>query len=220
MANTLHNPCTTQHGSAEIWCRDCKRETNHEILCCVMNNYVDQDSQHVFEGWLEYQIAKCLGCDTLCFRSVSKDSETYDPEEGLIETVRVFPEPAKARHPIEDELTLPANLRRIYRETVNSLNLQQPVLAGIGIRAIIETVVKEQNATGKDLQKKIDSLVSTGVLTKAEASILHKLRVLGNKAAHEVKAHSPKELLLALDVIEHLLKAVYILPDQVSETFK
>ncbi|WP_305800612.1 hypothetical protein, partial [Thiolapillus sp.] len=38
------------------------------------------------------------------------------------------------------------------------------------------------------------------------------LRTLGNEAAHEVKPHNNATLTLALDVIDHLLKGVYILP--------
>ena len=37
---------------------------------------------------------------------------------------------------------------------------------------------------------------------------------MGNKAAHEVKAHTRDELNLAFDVVEHLIKAVYLLPEQ------
>ena len=38
------------------------------------------------------------------------------------------------------------------------------------------------------------------------------LRTLGNEAAHEVKPHNNATLALALDVIDHLIKGVYILP--------
>lgn len=34
---------------------------------------------------------------------------------------------------------------------------------------------------------------------------------MGNKAAHEAKANSEAELGIALDVVEHLLRGVYIL---------
>ena len=37
---------------------------------------------------------------------------------------------------------------------------------------------------------------------------------MGNEAAHNVKAHTQTELNLAFDVVEHLLKTVYILPQQ------
>jgi hypothetical protein len=46
-----------------------------------------------------------------------------------------------------------------------------------------------------------------------------KIRTLGNDAAHEVKPHKPKQLSLALDVCEHLMKGVYLLPHYAEETF-
>jgi len=94
------------------------------------------------------------------------------------------------------------------------------VLSGIGIRALIETISKERNASGKDLMEKINDLVVQGVLTKDGADIFHKLRVLGNKAAHEVKPHSRDQLNLALDVVEHLLQGVYILLHHAKRKFK
>jgi hypothetical protein len=40
---------------------------------------------------------------------------------------------------------------------------------------------------------------------------------MGNAAAHEQRAHSPKELNAAFDVIEHLMYGVYVLPEQAGE---
>lgn len=108
----------------------------------------------------------------------------------------------------------------IYLETIKALNSSQSILTGIGIRAIIETICKDKNANGGDLLNKIDDLVTQGVLTKEGAAILHKLRILGNKAAHEVRPHDDVQLGLALDVIDHLLLGVYVLPHHASKTFK
>jgi hypothetical protein len=68
--------------------------------------------------------------------------------------------------------------------------------------------------------EQIDDLTKQGVLTTDGAAILHKLRTLGNTAAHEVKPHTQKQLGLALDVVEHLLMGVYVLPARASSTFK
>jgi len=95
---------------------------------------------------------------------------------------------------------------------LTAIGNDQPVLAGIGIRAIIETVCKERSAKGKDLKEKIDDLANLGVVTKDGAKILHSLRFMGNDAAHEVKAHTNEELITAIDVAEYTLKGVYILP--------
>ncbi len=89
-----------------------------------------------------------------------------------------------------------------------------PVLTGIGIRAIVETVCRERSSPGRNLAEKIGGLITLNLITQTEAEILHDLRFMGNKAAHEVKAHTTEELNLAFDIVEHLLKAVYLLPEQ------
>lgn len=55
------------------------------------------------------------------------------------------------------------------------------------------------------------------VLTKSEAEMLHGMRMLGNTAAHEVKPHSETMLGDAMDVVEHLLTNVYILPTSTAK---
>jgi hypothetical protein len=92
-------------------------------------------------------------------------------------------------------------------------------LAGIGIRAIVETVCKDKESSGRNLASKIDDLVTQGVLTRDGANILHKLRTLGNESAHEVTPHDNVQLGLALDVVDHLLTGVYILPHHARAKF-
>jgi len=87
------------------------------------------------------------------------------------------------------------------------------------LRALIETICKEKNAEGGNLFKKIDDLVIKQILTPTGCTILHKIRTLGNDAAHEVKPHSDKQLGLAMDVVEHILNDIYILPNKVETEF-
>ena len=67
----------------------------------------------------------------------------------------------------------------IYKEAIVALTNHAPILAGLGLRALLETVCKERSATGDTLFKKIDSLVASKVLTPTSATILHKIRTLG-----------------------------------------
>ena len=108
--------------------------------------------------------------------------------------------------------TLPWQIRRIYKETHSALCNSQPILAGAGIRALIEVISKDKKAKGFNLEKRINSLVDIGVLTKEGARILHSLRVMGNEAIHEVKPHTQSDLSIAFDVVEHVLQGVYLLP--------
>jgi len=173
---------------------------------------------------VNHQVVQCLGCDTISFRKASHNSEDciqVGPDEWEVDIYEeLFPNRKEGRVPVKDVELLPTDVERIYSETLKALNGDQPVLSGIGIRALIETISKERNASGKDLMEKINDLVVQGVLTKDGADIFHKLRVLGNKAAHEVKPHSRDQLNLALDVVEHLLQGVYILLHHAKRKFK
>jgi len=209
----------------ECPCRECNRSTKHEIISEATLSGASGSHNYEIYWATEYQIVRCLGCETLAFRRTNSNSEDgyiQIGEDEWIDNIRedIYPTPHEGRQPISDSHLLPEKIERIYDETLAALNSRQEVLCGIGVRAIIETVCKDKAAVGPNLYKQIDSLVSQGVLTQDGANILHKLRTLGNNAAHEVKPHTPKELGLAFDVVDHLLLGVYILPEHAKKTFK
>ena len=109
---------------------------------------------------------------------------------------------------------LPQKVRRIYNETHKALCPELPMLAGVGIRSLMEAVCQEREAQGDNLKLKIDGLVKQGFLTQSGAEILQKLRLMGNEAVHGMKSHNTQILGTAFDVVEHLLLGVYILPEE------
>lgn len=207
-------------------CIKCAGKTTHKVLASVDVRGNEGDSNYSFSWSTDNQVVQCLGCKTVSFRKASSNSEDYYPisNEGDFEysvDETLYPSRIEGIKGLGDETHyLPSNVRRIYDETLIALSNQSPVMAGIGLRALVETVCKEKNATGHALLNRIDSLVSAGILTPASAAILHKIRTLGNAAAHEVKPHSDKQLGLAMDIVEHLLKDIYILPKQVETEFE
>lgn len=201
-------------------CTTCAGKPAHKVLASVDEN----DHDEYMSWYVHYQVVQCCGCKTVSFRRASSNSEDivqvgdHDWESAVQESV--YPSRITGRQGLGDEVSyLPATVRRIYEETQAALMNESPVLSGIGLRALLETVCKEKNAAGNDLLKKIDDLVTVHVLTPAGAAILHKIRTLGNAAAHEAKPHSDKQLGLAMDIVEHLLRDVYILPKQVEAEF-
>lgn len=207
----------------DVTCSRCKRSTKHKILTDILAEGYEAKGQQFIYSWDdEYQIIQCQGCETLSFRTARKEFETPDETSYNIKDVCVYPKPDKVRSSLRvaDIRLLPGKLLGIYSETLVALNEELPLLAAMGIRAIVETVCKDKNATGPNLQDKIDDLVTRGVLTQEGADILHKLRTLGNDAAHEVKPHDNVQLGLALDVIHHLLQGVYTLPHRSKQQFQ
>src|SRR6266540_774323 len=178
----------TDHGArvVRIPCANCGGDPrNHEVLSEVPETWNDDENHE--QGGTMHQICRCRGCDTVRFRQESWSSYEYDPETGKAEVqVSVYPEASRAeREPVESEL-FPKTVARIYLETVRALNAGSMILAGGGLRAIVEAICIDQNVLGATLQKKIDDLVLKGLLAKPQADLLHEERYIGNAALHEI----------------------------------
>lgn len=204
----------------EVVCVKCAGKTSHKILASVDENGSEGD----FDWHSGHQIIQCQGCKSLSYRIVSSNSEEYFYDEHgdchHIETEKLYPPRLEGRRSLGDQtIYLPQEVRQIYDETSIALAVHAPVLAAVGLRSLVEQVCKEKEAVDGDLFTRIENLVETRVLTPASAAILHKIRTLGNAAAHEVKPHTERQLSLAMDIVEHLLKDVYILPKQAEDEF-
>lgn len=215
----------TQNVEVALPCQKCSGKTAHKALVTVDVQGSEGDPRYSFDWSDDHQIVQCLGCKSLSFRIASTNSENYYPisadeyEYGVSE--KLYPPRLEGRKGLgNDTVHLPTKVRPIYDETLTALAVQAPILAAIGLRALVEAVCQEKKAKGSDLFKKIDSLVEQRVLTPAGATILHKIRALGNAAAHEAKPHNDRQLSLAMDIVEHMLKDVYILPKQAETEFE
>lgn len=214
----------TQHVERELPCVRCSGKTSHIVKVSVRLEGSEGSPNHSVDWTDDHEIIQCQGCKSLSYRKASTNSEDIDYSESgerysNVEEV-LYPPRIEGRTSIgSGEWYLPVAVRSNYHETLQALLANSPVLTAIGLRALIEAVCKEKEAKGQDLLKKIDDLRANGVLTPGGAEILHRIRTLGNKAAHEVKPHSAQQLALAMDVVEHLLKDVYILPARMKAEF-
>lgn len=212
----------TKGNEVIVPCAKCSGRTAHDVVASL-----DQSGEDTDDGihWMHhYQIIRCKGCKLVSFRDANSNSEEYilvaeDEWESRVYE-KLYPSRIEGRKDLgNDARYLPSDTDRVYQETLQALNNNSPVLAGIGLRALVETVCKEKNATGKNLLEKIDDLAVQHVLTPVGAGILHKIRTLGNAAAHEVKPHSETQLALGMNIVEHMLKDVYILQKLVDAEF-
>ncbi len=213
---------TGDENKHRLYCKECSGITLHSVV----SSYDESGSEDCGGGnsvdWhCKNQTIQCLGCQTVSFRTVSTFSEDVEYDfDGPYhpETIKYYPGRVQGVKTLESHL-LPYTVQQIYKETVLSLENEQYILAGIGIRAIVETICKDLSAEGRDLYKKINTLKARSIVTQEGAETLHKLRVLGNSAAHEVKAHNSQQLELALQIIEHMLEGTYIIPSRVESVF-
>jgi Domain of unknown function (DUF4145) len=192
-------------------CSSCGGSRNHEVIA---TKTVDDSEEEIgYYGRTEYQIVRCQGCEDVRFRTSSINSEDLDEEGHSVETVQVYPDNLQRGRPANKELIgLPSAVGAMYREALGAFNAGAKVLAGGGLRAIVEAICKDRSIKGKNLQEKIDRLVGEGLLAKPQADLLHEERYLGNAALHELEAPADSDLTLGFEIIEALLITIYVLP--------
>ncbi len=219
-----------------ILCQTCKITTKHKVLTSVNEYGKEPMGYGDFYQWNnDYEIVQCLGCETVSFRSDHSNSEDYDPEDGeYYINELLYPKRTKDTWVTKDFFNVPPNLKRIYRETIDSYNNDNLTLCGAGIRALVEGLCNENGiidgeieqtkkdgtiikVRSKNLQAKINGLHEKGKITEANAEILHEHRFLGNTAVHELSIPHKEDLLLAIEIIENVFDNLYEIPEKAMQ---
>lgn len=192
------------------YCRDCCKKTNHVILSEHTESHREEYSCDI-----SYQILQCLGCDTKSFRKVFYDLEaaypTFENHWEVPEDVTVYPKVVEGHKEIQNLCDLPDIVITIYSEVLTALRENSKILAGLGLRAVVEAVCNDLTISGRNLEVRINKLASSGYISKNDAERLHGIRFMGNDAAHDIKTPKDTTLSVALQIIEHLIVSVYIL---------
>jgi hypothetical protein len=196
----------------KFYCTNCKKITKHDLLYDESESYVLKNGTCT---WKTYDMIRCLGCENISFHFSECRTRTSNPEsEVLSAKSEYYPKRNTCREPIEEIEKFPEMAQKVYRELLKVINEDTPLLSAIGLRALIESVCRDQSFTWNNLYEGIEDLSLNGILSMTQVEFLHTCRFLGNIAAHEIIAPSRDELIAALDIVETLLKTIYILPDK------
>lgn len=201
-----------------VLCDRCGGSRNHAVLKEHVEWWCDNE-EAPFNGWREktcYQVCKCLGCDAIRFRREYTDPTTCGPS-GDNPLITIYAEQIAQRHRVNVRLAEIPVVGGIYAETVAAFNGDLLILAGAGLRVTVEAICKEKGMKGKDLQERIDALVTSKLLGKPQGDLLHAARYIGNVTLHEIERPPASEIASGLEIVEGLLNLIYILPPQATE---
>lgn len=208
-----------KHDAENFRCRSCGGQPRkHDVLFRRQEPWFDYEIGA--SGYTVHIVAQCRGCESLRF--VLKESDSTMPLDDYgsehVEVVKIFPDDAsdKKRTPVLDDFDLPLQVARMYHETLSAFDVGAFTLAGAGLRAIVEALCLDQQVSGKDLKRKIDELVTAGLLALKQAEHLHEERYLGNDAIHQMSIPSRKDLEDGLRIVENLLQTIYVLPQHAA----
>lgn len=197
------------------FCSCCERKTQHTIIKETTVK-IDPTESNDCE---EYQIVKCCGCENISFRYIFNDVDNsdrdFDTGEWFIpRTIDCYPKTIQNYQQTFNESQLPEVLQEIYRETKSSIANDNILLAGAGLRAIIDAICIDKEIKGATLSEKIDNLALLGHIPITQRDFLHGLRLIGNDSIHGMEETPTKDLVEALKIVDTILNSLYILPVQ------
>lgn len=195
------------------------KNTNHVVLFrkefITCDDFYPENSPS-YKASKSYMVVQCAGCEQTSFllRHTGTLFATEDEEIGHFD--ENFPdqeyESDFALLSEQEQLILPSLLRNLYGEVEAAFVNESNILAGVGLRMLVEGICLERKIAGKNLLEKIKNLHSANWLSANEVPILDKLRQIGNFSAHSIKGFSTTDLQYALEIVNHVLKTIYILP--------
>lgn len=202
----------------KVMCKVCQCETWHKILNETENRYNDDESG-IWEI-TDFKTLQCLGCDNVCLLIESVFSEDVDPETGNPEVNKtIYPIPYKSdREPLKYIFYAPNSVASVYNETIKAFNNGLMILTGIGVRATIEAIAIDRGITVKGIETKIKKMVDLNIITSDGAELLRLVKDMGNKSAHEIKKHHHDDLSICVDIVEDIIRSLYILPKEAEHT--
>lgn len=130
-------------------------------------------------------------------------NQDRDPERVVV----VWPE----RSPRELPAEAPTAVADLYREASVAENAGAMRGAAGLYRAVVEELVKDRGAVGKDLYQRIGSLQSMGVSADLVED-LHEARLLGNWSLHDGVVFSADEVADVAKLIEDAVEELYVQP--------
>ena len=206
--------------SLNFYCNNCRTRTSHKTIVSVKTSDYAPEFGLSFD--LEYRISECSGCHNISFidSSICEDDDEYwNSNRDSAFTCRIYPIPEEGAlsesRRNELKLDLPVRVREIYEETLIAIKNKLFVVAGIGLRAVLDTVCRDKGI-GKgrtSLDKRLDIMLEgKRLITPDENVILKAVKDFGNKSAHEGKTLTSYEVESALIVVEHILDKLYRIP--------
>ncbi|MEQ1110892.1 DUF4145 domain-containing protein [Acinetobacter johnsonii] len=198
------------------YCNECDKNTNHTIL--AQHDWRSEPDDYTYAQY--HQLVKCLGCDNVSLRVEDHDIESafHTDHDGWHVPIKIknYPKKLQNHKKIDNDYLIPKLVRNIYSEVLLTLQEDAKILSSLGLRACIESVCNHLEITGGNLAIRINKLATAGYISKKDAERLHAIRFMGNDSAHEIKAPKEASLKIALEIVEHLLKSVFILPEQAN----
>lgn len=147
----------------------------------------------------------------VCHRPVVIRQDTIDFAEYTYQPVSAFPS-----YLISSE-GVPEAIHSAFEAAIRTKGIDSAICL-LSLRRVLEMICKEKGAIGKDLEDKIENLISTGVLSPSFSDACWVIRQLGNSAAHADKERIyTYQVEQTIEFVSTIINYLYSMPVRVAK---
>jgi hypothetical protein len=206
--NRFEEHVQRRHKREHIYCNTCRRKTPHSRLKRVQLIETVEGEQ-LSERY--FDVLQCCGCEELVLRRMFHylEGSGFPPFSW---DVRYFP-PAMFRKTPDWHERLPGEFRSLLYELYKSLDSESLWLPLVGARTLVDMLMREKVGDIGGFKAKLKKLEEAGYLSLHGREVLESALEMGSAAAHRGFTATASDVQSVMDIVEHMLQAVYVFPE-------
>jgi hypothetical protein len=189
-----------------VQCRHCRNRGRMQIA--AEYDQIERDDRYGYEGGPVWELLRCSACGDVTLRKVSwhDGMESEDIDWRVI-----YPRDSSG-----SPKGLPAKIAAAW-EAAHEVRRTNANAYAVLARRVMEMVVQDRGASGKDLNDQLRDLATKGTIPGPLADMAHHVRFFGNAGAHaDVRDLTQNEAALVHDLCAAVLEYVYTAPRLVA----
>lgn len=147
----------------------------------------------------------------VCHRPVVIRQDTFDAASYTYQPITVYPSVLMSPEGV------PKEIYSAFEAAIRTKGIDHAICL-LSLRRVLEMICKEKGAVGKDLEKMIEDLIATGVLSPAFSDACWVIRQLGNSAAHADKEDIyGYQVEQTIEFVSTIINYLYSMPVRVAK---
>lgn len=207
-----------------LHCNRCLHNTNHAVLYSTTVRWGEDVGYGAsIDGADTYSLIQCRGCDNIRMVHEHWFSEACD-EEGPIQNRDYHPPNVVRQKPDWLKWHIPLRARDLVElidEIYRAVGVNAYRIAVMGVRALVERIMIEQVGDQGSFEKNIALFFDGGYVAGLQQQMFRETLIeAGHAAMHRSWAPSKEDLDTLLDIVEALIKGIYVDPARAVEVGK
>ncbi len=198
-------------------CNECGRETNHDVVYRADRRRTYDGDQYSVDVGSVWKLLQCRGCEEVTLQRVDWCSED-DRMDGPVSATYFPPRVSRRKPAWASRYDLQSEYLALLEETYTALHADSRRLAMMGVRALIDAVIRHNVDDQHNFSQGLRALKEKSLISEQDCRIIEVAIEAGHASTHRGHEPTVKDVNVAIDIVERLIHAEIL--DKKAEVLK